>query len=60
MEHKRIIKGNYTIYPTGAELLKAYETNAVVEKALPGRGNLPLSSIECVVDSREFSIEKKC
>ncbi|MEA5134924.1 MAG: hypothetical protein VB035_02150 [Candidatus Fimivivens sp.] len=59
MEHKRVVKGNNTTVPTGAELLSAFETYAVTEKHKSGRGNTPLNSAECVVDSREFMIENK-
>lgn len=59
MEHKRIIKGNNTVVPTGAELLSSYETNAVTEKKKSGKGNIPLSSAECVAASRDFMIENK-
>lgn len=59
MEHKRVVKGNNTTVPTGAELLSAFETYAVTEKHKSGKGNAPLNSAECVVDSREFMIENK-
>ena len=59
MEHKRVVKGNNTTVPTGAELLSAFETYAVTEKHKSGRGNAPLNSAECVVDSRDFMIENK-
>jgi hypothetical protein len=59
MEHKRVVKGNNTTVPTGAELLSAFETYAVTERHKSGRGNAPLNSAECVVDSREFMIENK-
>ena len=59
MEHKRIVKGNNTTIPTGAEYLSVYKTNAVTEKKYSGKGNVPLSSSECVTDSRDFMIENK-
>ncbi len=59
MNHRRIIKGNNTTIPTCSDLLCAYETNAVTEKGIPGKGNIPLSSEECVIESREFMIENK-
>ena len=59
MEHKRVVKANNTTVPTGAELLSAFETYAVTERHKSGRGNAPLNSAECVVDSREFMIENK-
>lgn len=59
MEHKRIIKGNNTTVPTGAELISAFTTNAVTEKSKAGKGDAPLNSAECVAASREFMIENK-
>jgi hypothetical protein len=59
MKNKRVVKGNFTTVPTGADLLSTYETNAVTEKFRPGEGDLPLSSYDSVVASREFMMENK-
>ena len=59
MEHKRILRGNNTTIPTGAEVLSTNITYAVTDKSKTGKGNIPLSSEECVAASREFMMENE-
>lgn len=59
MKSKRIVKGNFTTIPTGADVIGDYQTLAVTETQRRGPGNIPLSSAECVVEAREFMEENK-
>ena len=59
MENVRILKGNSTTVPKGADLIGAYATLSVIEHSKSGPGNVPLSCHECVVESRLYSEENK-
>lgn len=59
MERTRIIKGNNTIVPTGAEVISEYRTYAVTERTDEKKGGQPVSDLRCVIESREYMIENK-
>ena len=59
MKNKRVIKGNNTIIPTGAEILGEYATNAVTDRSYRGKGNVPISNEQCVIEARLFSEEHR-
>lgn len=61
MNHKRIIKGNFTTVPTGSALLSAYETYAVTEKKEPSpfSSKLKSPSLESAIEARIFSEENQ-
>ena len=59
MEKKRVIRGNNTVFPTGAEVLGMYATNAVTDRSRKGKNGQMLSSEQCVIDARLFNEEKK-
>ena len=52
MENKRVIKGNNTTIPTGAEILGEYATNAVTDRSRRGKGGRPVSNEQSVIESR--------
>lgn len=59
MERTRIIKGNNTTIPKGAEVMSEYRTYAVTERAAEEKGGQPISDLRCVIESREYMIENK-
>ena len=59
MEKKRIIRGNNTVFPTGAEVLGMYATNAVTDRSRKGKNGMMLSNEQSVIDARLFNEDKK-
>jgi len=59
MKSKRVIKGNNTIIPSGAEIFGEYATNAVTDCSARRKGRVPVSNEMSVIEARHFNIEKK-
>ena len=61
MKNKRIVKGNFTTLPTGADVISVYETYPVTEKKelSPFSAKLKAPSIESVIEARAFSQENQ-
>ena len=60
MEQKRIIKGNNTVLPLGAEILGQNVTNAVTDHSIPQKGRRPdLSNMQSVIDAREWNMQSE-
>jgi|GEM_PF-4407034 len=56
MQHKRIVRGNFTTLPTGADVLSIGATNAVTERENEGEAQSgPRPSDESVREARRFS-----
>ena len=59
MEKKRIIRGNNTVFPTGAEVLGMYATSVITDHSKKARNGQMLSNEQCVIESRLYNEEKK-
>lgn len=59
MEHKRILKGNFTTLPSHADLIGNNITNAVTYGATEEEQKNTAALAECVLSAREFEIKAK-
>ena len=59
MKHKRIIRGNNTVFPAGSEILGEFATSVITDRSGRGKGNIPISNEMCVIESRIYNEEKK-
>ena len=60
IKNRRIVHGNFTTLPTGADVLSQNVTNAVTESAVSLQsGKTPVSSAECVREARIFCQENQ-
>lgn len=59
MEQKRIIKGNSTILPLGAEVIGENVTNAVTEASSKRKGNQPISDLISVNAARDWEMDNQ-
>ena len=57
MEQKRIIRGNNTVFPTGAEVLGTFATNAVTDRSVRRKNGQMLSNELSVIEARRFNEE---
>ena len=58
MKNRRVVKGNFTTVPTGADLLGEYYTNAVTAQVGPIEEPSPVQE-ENIVVSRNFMQENE-
>lgn len=59
MEQKRIIKGNSTVLPVGAEILGQNITNAVTESSFRKKGEQPISDLGSVIAARDWEMDNQ-
>lgn len=59
MEQKRIVKGNSTVWPLGAEILGQNITNAVTDISAHKKGNQPLGNLQSVIDARNWEMDNQ-
>ena len=58
MQHRRIVRGNFTTLPSGADVLSIGATNAVTERKDPlTKSKVPHPTRESVGEARRFSME---
>lgn len=59
MEQKRIVKGNSTVWPLGAEILGQNITNSVTENSIRKKGSQPFSDLQSVIDARNWEMDNE-